>query len=504
MPEVKEITDYLKNRTKEDVELIKKAFDFAKKIHGNQKRYSDEPYFNHVFETAKNLAQIGMGSVTISAGLLHDILEDGEVAPEELEKKFGKEILFLVEGVTKLGKIRYRGAKRHNESLRKLFVAMSKDIRVLIIKLSDRLHNMKTLKYVPTHKQERIATETLEIYAPIAYRLGIRKVNRELEDLAFPFVYPEEHRKVYEIMKEKDKENIKHLEKFHKSLKKSLANEGMVNIKTDYRIKGMYSLYKKLLRKKWDIEKIYDISALRIIVPTINDCYKVLGIVHGSWRPLPGRIKDYIAFEKPNGYRSIHTTIFTGDGTIVEVQIKTPDMHNAAEYGIASHISYKENKKNDDYLSWIKYLIPFKKTYYENGNEKSEKNLDLTEVPNWIKDLVEYQKNVKEKDEDFINNLKKDFFEHRIFVFTPKGDVIDLPIESVPIDFAYAVHSDVGNHISGVKINGKFVSLDTKLNNGDIVEIQTKKTSKPTSKWLEFVKTATAKKNIKSFILNNK
>ncbi len=363
MPDIKEITSLLSNPSQDDLTLIQKAYAFAVRAHERQKRMYGEPYFIHPFATGKNLAELGMSATTISAGLLHDTLEDTSVTAEELEKNFGKEILFLVEGVTKLGQIKYRGMTRHTESLRKLFVAMSQDIRVLIIKLCDRLHNMQTLQFVPKEKQLRIATETLEIYAPLAYRLGIRKVQRSLEDIAFSYVYPKEFEETNKLLKIKLDESEESLQKFQKSLKKELAKNNILHFQTDYRVKGLYSLYKKLKRNDMDIEKIYDISAVRVIVPTVEECYKVLGIIHSNWKPLTGRIKDYISTPKPNGYQSLHTTIFSGDGNIIEVQIRTEEMHREAEYGITSHILYKhsqeETKKRDDSsgFSWIKNII---------------------------------------------------------------------------------------------------------------------------------------------------
>jgi len=498
--DLQQIISLLKNPIHEDIELIKKASKFAEDKHAGQKRKSGEPYYNHVFATAKNIAELHMSATTISAGLLHDVIEDCGVTQEELKKEFGIEILFLVEGVTKLGKIKYIGTERYNESLRKLFVAMSQDIRVLIIKLCDRLHNIQTLEHVKKEKQLRIATETLEIYAPIANRLGIKKLQRDLEDGAFPYVYPKEAEEVGKIMKLKKVEVEKHLVNFEKSLKKELAKNGVTKFVMDHRVKGLYSLFKKLKKYKGDTEAIYDISALRITVDGISDCYKVLGIIHGAWRPLPGRIKDYIASPKLNGYRSIHTTIFTGDGGIVEVQVRTEEMHQEAEFGIASHISYKEGVKTKSLnpnLLWLKSILPGKsKESYEVSTEKA-----LKDVPSWIKELVEYQ---KEAGEEFVDEVKTDFFEERIFVFTPKGDVIDLPKDSSVIDFAYAIHTDVGNKMSGAKVNGKFVSLDTTLENGDRVEVETKKNAKPSKKWLEYCKTTMAKRRVSNFLEKNK
>ena len=481
--------------SKEDIALVTKAYNFAEKAHSAQKRYSGEPYFIHLVATAKNLAELQMDATTIAAGLLHDSIEDTGVKAEDIEKEFGSEILFLIEGVTKLGKLKYRGAQRHTESLRKLFVAMSQDIRVLIIKLTDRLHNMQTLEHVPHQKQKRIAMETLEIYAPLAYRLGMRKLNRELEDLAFPYILPEEFKKTEALLKQKSEETTEHLTKLLNQLKKALAKEGVLNFKSDYRVKGLYSLYRKLSRKDMDIEKVYDISAIRIVLQSVADCYRVLGIVHSLWRPLPGRIKDYIAFPKPNGYQSIHTTIFTGDGSIVEVQIRTEEMHREAEYGIASHLGYKEGRDVAAIgLSWIRKLIPLTPRKVSTEDTKAE----FHNVPDWITHLAE---GVAENQPDvFMKDLREDFFGHRMFVFTPKGDVVDLPVASTPVDFAYAIHSDIGNHIAAAKVNGKMVAINTPLHNGNTVEIMTKSSSHPTEKWLGYTKTALAKRHIRSVI----
>jgi len=506
-PDPGELISLMRSPSKKDTDLVSKAYLFAEKAHEGHKRRSGEPYFVHLFATAKTLAELGMGPQTISAGLLHDTIEDTGVDEKEIKEKFGTEILYLVQGVTKLGTIKYRGLKRHIESLRKLFVATSQDIRVLLIKLADRLHNMETLSFVPREKRKRIALETLEIYVPVADRLGMGKLKRELEDLAFFYVYPKEYKQVKELLKQKSRETMDHLEKVHKSLKKELAQHGITDFTTECRIKGLYSLHKKLERKGGDITKVHDISALRVIVPTVADCYKVLGVIHSSWRPLPGEVKDYIAFEKPNGYRSLHTKVLTGDGGIAEIQIRTKEMHSEARFGIAAHLSYKEGlpkKGLNPNLLWITQLLPgFRKETDEK--EPKEKKIvgkyALKDAPLWIKQMAQAQEDVKKSD-DFIRELKTDFFSHRIFVFTPKGDVVDLPIDSTPIDFAYAIHSDIGDHISGAKVNEKLVSLDTKLRNGDIVEIKTKKTIAPTSKWLELVKTSVAKRHIRLALLH--
>lgn len=498
MNDIKEILSLLENPTEKDEGLIKKAYDFAKKAHEGQLRKSGEPYFVHCFATAKNIAELNMSAEVVSAGFLHDVLEDTNTTRDELKKEFGEEILSLVEGVTKLGKVRYQGTARYNESLRKLFVAMSEDIRVLIIKLCDRLHNIQTLKFVDKEKQTRIAKETLEIYAPIAYRLGIKKLQRDLEDLSFAYVYPKEYEEIKKIMKIKKEQFEKELNDFEKVLKKELFKNDVTKFKIDHRIKSLYSLFKKLEKYKGDVEAIYDISALRIIVPEVSDCYKILGIIHGSWRPLPERIKDYIASPKLNGYRSIHTTIFTGSGGIIEIQIRTDEMDKEAEYGIASHISYKEGlkkKTTNPNLLWIRKILPKK-----IGLSLRDGKKEIKDVPGWVKDLVEYE---KEAGDEFVEDIKSDFFEERIFVFTPKGDVIDLPKDSSVIDFAYAIHTDIGDHTSSAKVNGKFVSITSKLQNGDRVEIETKKSAKPNYKWTEYCKTTMAKRAIAHYLEKN-
>ncbi len=500
---VNEIISLLDSPVQKDKEFIEKAYNFALKAHEGQTRKSGEPYFNHVFETAKIIASFKMGANTIVAGLLHDSIEDGVATEEYIRKEFGDEVLFLVNGVTKLGKLKYRGAERHIESLRKFLVAAAQDIRVLIIKLADRLHNMRTLQYVRPDKQKRIALETLEIYAPLAYRLSIRMVSRELEDLSFQYAYPEEFEKTKTLLKSSKEKSMPELEKFTKSIKKALAAENLLNFKTDYRQKGIYSLYKKLKNHDDNIQEIYDILATRITVNSIADCYKTLGIIHSIAIPIPGRIKDYIAFPKPNGYQSLHTTVLTGDGATIEVQIRTNEMHKEAEYGIASHILYKQkgsNKiKENSETKWFKQFLPNIINYSKESNNNEM-------APGWINELAESQKNLKtEKDKDgFIKDLKADFFNERIFVLTPKGDVVDLPIGSCVIDFAFAIHSDIGMHMNGAKINGKMVSLDTRLENSNIVEIITNKNSKPSAKWLEMAKTSMAKRHITNYLEKNK
>lgn len=510
MERIANILGALNSNEEADRVLVSRAYEFVKRAHEGHKRFSGEPYLVHLEAVAVMLAEMGMGAKTVAAGLLHDVVEDTSVTAEEVREAFGDEVLFLVEGVTKLGSVRYHGSDRHNESLRKLFVATSEDIRVVIIKLVDRLHNMQTLQHVPEEKRLRIARETLEIYVPVAHRLGMGRIRKELEDLAFPYVHPAEHKRVEELVRPRLKHAEEQLEKAQKTLKKRLAEEKMTaEFKTNSRIKGMYSLYTKLSRKDWDADLILDLLAIRVIVPTVEDCYRVLGIVHALWRPLPGRVKDYIAFPKPNGYQSLHTTVITGNQEIMEIQIRTDAMHRESEFGVASHLGYKMKQKDGDLSHnqsrmWVTELIPslfrpfswrLKKVEKAQNTPKSTYGKD--QVPHWIQQIGEAHLDASNTG-DFINDLRQDFFMHRIFVFTPQGDVIDLPIGATPIDFAYAIHSDIGDHASGSKVNSKMVSLDSTLGNGDIVEIITKKSSKPTAKWLEFAKTSMAQRRIRS------
>jgi len=485
----------MRSPTAEDKALVEKAYAFSNIAHKDHKRLSGDPYFVHVSETAKTLAELGLSAKVIAAGLLHDSVEDVGILPETIEKEFGKEIRFLVEGVTKLGRLKYTGAERHRESLRKLLVATGKDARVLIIKLMDRLNNMRTLNVVPADKRKRIALETLEIYAAIAHRLGMGVVRRELEDLSFEYAYPEEFAHTNKLLNERTKVTFKRLETMQKTLRKELAKNGITHFRSDYRVKGLYSLWRKLERKEGDIEKIYDIAALRIIVPTEADCYRVLGLVNNIYQPLPGKIKDYIAFPKPNGYKSLHTTVFTGDGGIVEVQIRTEAMHAEAEYGIAAHVGYKEGGKRTSSFNWIRSLIPG----FRKRDTKEPANVSAQEVPEWIAQLGD-----ESDDPDFELTLRTDLFNRRVFVFTPTGDVVDLPAESSPIDFAYAIHSDIGDHAFAAKVGGKLVPFDTHLHNGDIVEIQTRKNAAPKAKWLDFAKTTLARRHIRIYLEKHK
>ncbi|MES2416232.1 MAG: RelA/SpoT family protein [Patescibacteria group bacterium] len=473
---VQEIFDLAGELKAGEKELIENAYHFAEKAHEGQKRHSGEPYFVHVVETAKILAMLGIDAKTIAAGLMHDVLEDTEIKESEMEEKFGKDIVFLVNGVTKLGTLKYRGHERHVESLRKFFMAMSNDLRVVIIKLADRLHNLRTLQHVREDKRSRIALESIDVYAPLANRLGMGKLKGEIEDAAFPYAYPKEYAEVENMIKEKEKSFQKNLNEVSLGLEKELQKNNIKVIEMDYRLKHKYSLYKKLLKYNMDLEKINDIVALRVVVENVEDCYRVLGIVHSIWKPVPGRIKDYIALPKPNGYRSLHTTIFTGSGGVAEIQIRTLKMHAEAAYGIAAHFAYKED-----------------------GDKKAR---DDKSKFDWIEQLQDL-KEIAGNPEKFIEHLKMDFFNDRIFILTPGGDVVDLPENSSPIDFAYSIHSDIGDHISSVKINGKMSPLSTILKNRDIVEIITKENSHPSSKWLDHAKTTVAKKHIRSYMEKN-
>lgn len=491
----------------EESAFIEKAYDLSKKAHAGHTRYSGEPYFVHPAAVAKILAEYGMDATTIAAGLLHDAVEDGCISREEIEKEFGKELFFIVDGVTKLGTHKYRGAERHAESLRRLLVATASDIRVLIVKLADRFHNMETLEHVPGHKRSRIALETLEIYAPIADRLGMGKVKRELEDLAFPFVDPDAARHTAELRKLKTQETEDGLAAVQKELLRELTKKGLKNVDSDIRMKGLWSLHQKLKRKNEDINLIHDIAALRLIVPTIEDCYTTLGLVHALYRPLPGEFKDYIAFPKPNGYQSLHTTIVTPQAGIVEIQIRTEEMHRHAMFGIASHMSYKQLGKEIERLdksvqksrfsslsfTWIRSLIPSLMKITKKNNETK----GVGKIPPWLAELAEAHTDIAGS-EAFVEGLKEDFFSHRVFVFTPDGDVIDLPAKSTPIDFAYAIHSDLGDHIQGAKVNGKLVPFDTVLGNGEVVEIIRRDSAHPSPKWLDFVRTSLARRHIKN------
>jgi guanosine-3',5'-bis(diphosphate) 3'-pyrophosphohydrolase len=453
---------------KADLDLIRLTYEFAKEAHSGQFRKSGEPYIVHPLGAAYIIAEMKIDPIIVMATLLHDVPEDTAVTLDELEQNFGQEIRNLVEGITKLGKLKYRGVERYIENLRKMFVAMAEDVRVMIIKFADRIHNLSTLDALPPQKRYRIALESLEIYAPIANRLGMADMKGQLEDLSFKFVYPKEYERVKKMREEKlaGKETLlKHIETTSLS---ELRSAGVHILELYGREKRLYSFYQKLLKKENQIAKVYDLVAFRVVVPTIADCYATLGILHHVWRPLKGRIKDYISQPKPNGYQSLHTTVFSEDGEAIEFQIRTPQMDQEAEYGIAAHWHYDEK-----------------------GAKKPKKEIV------WAKELAEIQKDILNKLSD-LEEMKVDFLQSRIFVFTPRGDVIDLPEGATPIDFAYHIHTDIGNKCNGAVVNDKMVSLDTELKNGDVVEIILDKNRKdPNPDWIDFVKTHSAKAHIK-------
>ncbi len=456
-----------------DLNLIQLVYDFAEEAHKGQLRKSGEPYINHPLATAHILADMRIDPVIICAALLHDVPEDTSITLEEIKKNFGSEIASLVEGITKLGKLKYRGVERYIENLRKMFIAMAEDIRVMILKFADRIHNLQTLDALPPQKQYRIALESLEIYSAIANRLGMGEVKGMLEDLSFKYIYPKEYAETKKIQDEKLKDKKQLLEKIQKMAEEGLTDSGIPVISLHGRSKRLYSLYQKLQRKENDITKIYDLVAIRILVPTIADCYASLGILHKIWKPLKGRIKDYIAQPKPNGYQSLHTTVFVGEGEVVEFQIRTADMHEEAEYGAAAHWHYDEH-----------------------GSRLPAKEIK------WVKELANIQRDFLSRLSD-LEVIKVDFLESRIFVFTPRGDVIDLPENATPIDFAYHIHTNIGDKCGGALINDQMMSLDTSLKNGDVVEIITDKNRKgPSPDWLKFVKTHTAKNHINNYIKN--
>lgn len=468
-----DIEKLVKNYLPQDQEKIREAFLFADNAHKGQKRASGDDYITHPFKTAEKLVSMNMDADSVCAGLLHDVVDDTDVSLDEIREKFGDEIAFMVESVTKLGKIQYRGVERQVENLRKMFLAMGYDVRVIIIKLADRWHNMTTLRYLPEPKQKRIALETLEIYAPIANRFSMGEIKGELEDLSFPYIYPDEYKNLISQVTDDYQKRLDYLEKIQPEVKKMLKDAGIKVVTIQTRAKHYYSLYQKLQRYDFDLNKIYDLVAIRIIVDEMRDCYAVLGAIHNKYQPLPGRIKDYIARPKPNGYQSLHTTVIGDEGRIIEFQIRTVKMHEHADFGIAAHWFYSESKKPK-----IGAVVG--------------KNFE------WVNQLKEWQKSISNS-EDFLEALKIDFFNDRIFVYSPAGDVIDLPLGAAPLDFAYTIHSQIGNRCIGAKVNGKMASLDYELSNGDVVEILTQKKENPSRQWLNFVKTQKAKGYIKKW-----
>ena len=469
--------------THDGEKLVRRAFEFAKKAHGDQKRASGMPYIHHPLATAKILATIGMGARTIAAGLLHDVPEDTSETLTTISKKFGPDIAQMIEGITKLGRIKLRGTKEDHklENWRRMFLAMGADIRTVIIKLADRLHNMQTLEYLRPDKRIRIANETMEIYVPIANRLGIGEIRGELADLSFMYLQPENYQKTKNISEEKLKEKESYVQKAIKEIGKSLKEEGIQTIDLHGRAKNIHSLYHKLQKHDMDITRVFDLIAMRIIVKDVAACYETLGIVHKKYRPMIGRIKDYISLPKPNGYQSIHTTVFGPDGRVLEVQIRTQKMHDEAEFGIAAHWLYETRKPT----GWRSYFLPKKP------------KIDRKEIE-WVKQLKEWQEELGNDPEEFMKGLRLDFLKNHIFAFTPLGDIIELPEDASIVDFAYAIHTDIGHTATGARVDGKMSSLDSVVHNGQIIEIITDKNRKlPNANWLEFVKTSHAKSAIR-------
>jgi len=451
--------------------IIEEAYHFAVKAHAGQTRVSGDVYILHPLGVAQIIANLELDPVTIAAGLLHDVVEDTEVTLAELKEKFGEEIGLLVDGVTKLSKLEFKSKEENQaENLRKMFVAMAKDIRVILIKLADRLHNMRTLKHLNPVKRKEIARETIEIYAPLAHRLGIYKIKWELEDLAFRFMEPDKYYDLVDKLSKKRMEREEFISRVITRLKSRLEEMG-IEADIEGRPKHLYGIYEKMESEQKDINEIYDLTGIRLLVDSIKDCYGALGIVHTLWKPIPGRFKDYIAMPKPNMYQSLHTTVVCAKNELLEVQIRTWEMHRTAEYGIAAHWRYKEGVR---------------------GDEEFEEKLS------WLRQLLEWQQDIKDAHE-FMENLKIDLFTDEVFVFTPKGDVINLPAGSVPLDFAYRIHTDIGHQCVGAKVNGRLVSLDYNLKTGDILEIITSKQGTPSRDWLKLVKSSQAKSKIRSW-----
>lgn len=455
-----------------DVAVIEKAYHFSQRAHQGQLRESGEPYFQHPFEVAMILAELELDVETIVAGLLHDVLEDTDVTRAEMEREFGPSILSLVEGVTKLEKLPFRNRFEHQaENLRKMMLAMAEDIRVILIKLADRLHNMRTLRYVPLEKQRIIAQETLDIFAPLAHRLGIWKIKFEMEDLAFRHLYPDEYYNLVNAIARKREEREGDLQAVMDIIKRKVDEIG---IKCDIqgRPKHFYSIYQKMVRQNKTLDEIYDLMAVRIIVDTVRECYAVLGVIHAAWKPIPGRFKDYIAMPKSNMYQSLHTTIIGPRGEPYEIQIRTWEMHRIAEKGVAAHWLYKEGQT-------------------KNKGEQAKVQ--------WLREAVEWLQEMKDPQE-FMDTLKIDLFEDEVFVFTPKGDVKSLPAGATPVDFAFDVHTDIGLTCVGAKVNGRIVPLNYVLRNGEFVEILTSKNARPSRDWLNFVKTSKARSKIRAYL----
>lgn len=455
-----------------DLELCLKAYDYSKKAHKNQKRASGEEYFIHPCTVAQILVDLGLDSATIAAAFLHDVIEDTPISEGDIKKEFGDEVLELVNGVTKLEKIEFHSKEEEQaENFRKLFVAMAKDIRVIIIKLADRLHNMRSLNFLSVERQQRMARETLEVYAPIASRLGISQVKCELEDLCLKYLEPDVYEFLSTAVEERIKEGGDLIEHVVNEVRDMLKDSN-VSGEVFGRRKHLYSIYRKMKTRGKTFDQIYDVVAIRVIVNSVDECYEIFGKIHFKWKPVPGRIKDYIATPKANLYRSLHTTVVTNFGKVFEIQIRTYEMNHAAEYGIAAHWKYKENKE-----------------------QAEEFDTRLT----WIREVMEWQGGLKDSKE-FLNSLKGDLYSSEVLVFTPKGDVKSLPKDATPIDFAYSIHSAIGNKCVGAKVNGKMVPLNTTLQVGDVVEVVTSSNSKgPSWDWLKIVKSSSVRVKIRQF-----
>jgi GTP pyrophosphokinase len=458
-----------------DADLICRAFDFAYQLHQGQYRASGEPYIIHPVAVAGLLRDLGGGSAMIAAGFLHDVVEDTEVTPEELEERFGKEVRLLVEGVTKLSKFNFSSkTERQAENFRRMFLAMAQDIRVIVVKLADRLHNMRTLEHLPDAKRRQIALETREIFAPLANRLGIGRFKWELEDLAFKYLEPESYREIQDLVAEKRADREARLEQTVATMRERLEQVGIQVNDISGRPKHLYGIYQKMQRQQKGYEEIYDVAAIRIIVQTNEECYRALAIVHDMFRPIPGRFKDYIGLPKPNRYQSLHTVVFGNTGRPLEVQIRTLEMHHIAEYGIAAHWKYKETGNSTTPLT------------------------ETDEKFTWLRQLLDWQSDLKDAQE-YLESIKDDLFDGEVYVFTPKGDVVSLGRGATPVDFAYRIHTEVGNHCAGARVNGRMVTLDTPLKNGDIVEILTQKNSHPSLDWLNFTVTNGARNRIRQW-----